>query len=131
MEINFKKWFFILAVIAGLAVYIDSHYTLKDVLEYSQKHPDPSLSPKVDYYVAMAYSLRSKDAESIFAFQQLLTDYPTCQYAPRALILLGNAYSEKNRWDDARDSYQRYIDQFPEGPDIEIARKKYEIIKYR
>lgn len=131
MDINFKKWFIILGLLVGLGVYVNSHYTFKDVLEYSQKHPDPSISPKLDYYTGMAYFLRDRSPEAIAAFQQLLTDYPTCQYAPMALIRLGSEYSEKGQWEEARNSYQRYMDQFPDGPDIQLARNKYEIIKFR
>lgn len=131
MDINLKKWFFILAVLVGMCVYINSHYTMKDVLGYSKRHPNPDLSPKLDYYVGTAYYLKGKNPEAIEAYTQLLSDYPTTQYTPKALINLGSMYAEGSQWENSRTCYQKYIDDYPNGPDIGIARNAYENIKFK
>jgi TolA-binding protein len=131
MEFNFKKWLWVLALFIGLGIYIRTHYTFEDLLTYSKNNPHPTLSPKIDYYVGMSSYLRSKYPLSKQAFEQLLTDYPTCQYAPKALFRLGNIYAEQRQWDKARELYRNYLEQYPEGPHAGIVRSKYEVIKFR
>ncbi|HAH08119.1 MAG TPA: hypothetical protein DCM05_16605 [Elusimicrobia bacterium] len=131
MELDLKKWFITLAVIVGLGVYINTHYTYKDVLKFAKSHPSSEYSPKLEYMAGMSQYLKSRYPESIEAFTQLLTDYPTCQYAPKALLRIGTAYSEQSKWEEARTSFQRYLDEYPSGPDAEIVREKHEIIKFK
>ncbi|MBI5245126.1 MAG: tetratricopeptide repeat protein [Elusimicrobia bacterium] len=131
MEINLKKWFFILAVLVGLGVYINTHYTFRDVLAFARKHPNPSMSPKLEYWAGMVCCLKGRNPEAIEAFQQLLTDYPTTQYTPKALINLGSMYAEGSQWENSRTYYQKYIDDYPNGPDITVARNAYENIKFK
>ncbi|MFA6030617.1 MAG: tetratricopeptide repeat protein [Elusimicrobiota bacterium] len=120
----------VVLVIFGVG-YIRSHYTFHDVVVYNQKHPDPRRSPQVAYYVGMTTFLRSDFPTATEAFTQLLTDYPTCQYAPKALLRLGTIYSEQQKWEDARIQFQRYIEEYPSGPDIETVKNKYEFIKFK
>ena len=131
MEIDFKKWFFILAVVVGLGFYVKSHYTFKDVLAYSKSHPDPAMSPKLDYYVGEAHYLRSEYPESAEAFEQLLSGYPTCQYAPKALVRLGTIYTDQRQWEKARAHLERYLEEYPNGPDNKIMQTKYDAVKFK
>jgi TolA-binding protein len=131
MEINLKKCFIALAVFVGLFVYVKDHYTYKDVLAYSKKHPSVETSPKLDYMAGMAMYLKSKYPESAEAFEQLLTDYPTSQYTAKALFRLGTVYCEMSKWEQARVQFQRYVDEYPSGPDVEAVRQKHEIIKFK
>lgn len=126
-----KKFFFSVVFVIFAVGYIRSHYTFHDVVVYTKAHPDPKLSPKTDYFVGMATYLRSDYPTSIEAFTQLLTDYPTCQYAPKAMLRLGTMYSEQQKWEDARIQFQRYIEEYPSGPDIETVKNKYESIKFK
>lgn len=131
MEFNFRRAFFILmTAIAGI-YYIQTHYHLKDVLSYSHRHPNRVISPKLDYYVGMAYYMRSRHPESVAAFQQLLTDYPTCQYAPGGLLRMGQSQEELGRWAEAREAYQRYLEEFPEGRQKGLVQRKYEALKFK
>ena len=131
MEIDFKKWFIILGIVVGLGFYVKSHYTFKDVLAYSKSHPDPKMSPKIDYYVGVAHYMRSEYAESAEAFEQLLSDYPTCQYAPRALLKLGTMYIDRREWEKAKVHLERYVEDYPNGPDIKIVQTKYDAVKFK
>lgn len=131
MEIDLKKWFFIIAVVAGLGFYVRSHYTFKDVLSYSKSRPDPKVSPKLDYYVGMAHYLRSEYPESAEAFEQLLADYPTCQYAPQALYKLGTIYIDQMQWEKARTHLQRYLDDYPDGPEIKLVQNQFDTVKFK
>jgi TolA-binding protein len=129
MEIDMKKWFIILGLAVGGFAYVVKHYTFRDVLNYSIAHPDPAVSPKLDYYVGMAWYLRSYTPGAVEAFQQVLTDYPTSYFAPKAMLRLGTVYTEQRQFADARDIYERYMAEYPEGEQIQSVKDKYEFVR--
>lgn len=129
--IDFKKLFIIAFIAVGGFFYIKSHYTFHDVLAYTKKHPSPEWSPKIDYYIGTIQFLRDQPAESQFAYNQLLADYPTSYYTPKALFRLGTIHKDKSEWSLAREFYQRYIDEYPQGEDIELVKKQFEYIKFK
>ena len=131
MEINFKKIFIWLAVIIGSCVYVYKHYTFQDVLACDNKYRSWVWGPRVDYYIGVGLYLKDRHEDAAAAFEQLLTNYPTCQYAPAALYKAGVAYQNLRQWEKARAAYQRYLELFPQGPQAELANKKYEYIKFR
>jgi len=129
--VNFKALFMWFFVFVGGVVYVRSHYTLEDVLKYSRERPHPVLSPKVDYYVGWAYFHREDHPKAHKAFDQLLTSYPTCQYAPPALYRKGLMYTEDGRWAQAREVLERYLKEFPNAREKSRVERNYERIKFR
>ncbi|MFH2203771.1 MAG: tetratricopeptide repeat protein [Elusimicrobiota bacterium] len=130
-ETNFTKIFIIFFIFIGSIVYIRANYTMMNVLEVSEKRPHPTFSPKIEYYIGRAQYHRDIYAESHQAFDQLLKDYPTCQYAPDALYFKGLMYSEEKKYGPAREVYEQYIEKFPKGDRIQLVEKKYEFIKFK
>ncbi|MFA6092168.1 MAG: tetratricopeptide repeat protein [Elusimicrobiota bacterium] len=126
-----KKILFFLFISIAAISYVKNHYSFGDILRYSKTHPNRSTSPAVDYYVGMTAYLKSDYDLAVPAFEQLLADYPTCQYAPNALVRLAGIHSEKYHWEPARAALQRYMDDFPQGSEIESVRRKYEFIKFK
>jgi TolA-binding protein len=131
MEIDFKKAFIWIAVIVGIGVYINSRYTLDDALKYAKAHPDPKVSPAIDFYVGSLQYMRSEYPQALAAYEQMLTDYPTCQYAPKALLRVGTIYQERNEFQRAKDAYAKYIEQYPSGDSIDIVKKKFEYVQFK
>jgi len=126
-----NTYIMVVALICGSYYYVSRHVHFHDSLAYAKKNPDPVWAPKIDYYVGMIYYRRSEYPLAQEAFTQLLTDYPTCQYAASALITLAGAAQENRDFKVARDALVRYVEEFPDGKDITVARKQLEIIKYR
>lgn len=131
MELDFRKPLIALLVLIGILYYVRTRYTLQDALALSRERPSPTVSPMVDYYAGMAYYMRDRYEPAVRAFTQLLTDYPTCQYAPRGLLRLGDSYERLSNWDGAREAYEKYMERFPEGRNIQLVRGKYEYIKFK
>jgi TolA-binding protein len=131
MEINFKKWFIAAGLLAGLFFFVKTHYSLQDVVAYARSHPDPDISPKLEYWVAMAYFFQNRYPESAGTFQLLVKDYPSHPDAGQALLRLGVIYSEENKFEEARQALQKYMDSFPNGPEIERVRQRHELIKFK
>ena len=131
MDFSLKKPFIILVVLIGAFFYIRSHYTIRDALRYAKKHPNSDLSEKVEYYAGAYYFFKSEYPKAINAYKQLLTDYPTGQYAPKALLRSGDAHQKAFQWEQAREKYLKYMSEFPDGKDISVVQKKYEYIKFK
>jgi TolA-binding protein len=124
------KYLAIILVLYGAYYFANRHYQLHDALLYAKKHPEAKWAPALDYYVGTAYYLRDNHANSEEAFSQLLTDYPTCQYAPSAMVRLDDSAEENRHWDVARQALKQYVENYPDGRDIGIVRRKLELLNY-
>ena len=121
-------------VIVALAFgfqYFKKSYDLGDAYKWAQARPYHETRAKAIYYVGMAYYLKDDHEGTITAFNQLLADHPTCQYAPKALFRLGNAQRDLHHFEEARSAYEKYIEQFPSGSDIQAVQNNYEFVKFK
>lgn len=129
-----KTYLFVVAIIAavyyGHGKYVGGQDHLKMVLEYTKKHPDPKWSPMIDYYVGFVYYQQGDYSNAVLAYQQQLTDYPTGQYAPEALVKLCLASQEIREWPQATEAAARYVEEFPDGKDIKIMKTNLDALKY-
>lgn len=125
---------FIVAVLAlyGAYYYASRHFEFHDTLAYAKKHPEASWAPSVDYYVGVAYYQRAEYPAAQEAFTQLLDQYSaTNYYAVKALPMLEDAAEYNRDWDASRNALQLYIDTYPNGRDIELMRKRLELVNYQ
>lgn len=125
------KWMFILLAMFGGYYYVSNHFEFHDTLVYAKKHPDPKWSPAIEYYVGTIYYQRESYQKAQEAFTQLLTDYPTAQYAPSALVRLSDAAQHNGDWGVAKDALTRYIEEYPDGKDLQVVQKRLELVKYK
>lgn len=121
---------FLLALYGGY-VNVTGHYGLHefhDFVVYSAKHKDSPLSEPIDYYAGTIYYLRASYPQAEEALSQLLIDHPDTRYAAPALVKLEDAQEYDRNWDGARESCQKYIDRHADGSDIELMRKRLELL---
>ena len=128
---NFKKFFIWLGILIAGFVFVTQTYTLDDVLGYAAKNPHKPSSERIAYYVGAIHFQKSQYPEALRAYEQVLTDFPTGQYAPKALFRKGTMHLSLNQWSLARESYERYMKEFPAGEDLESVQKKYEYVKFK
>lgn len=126
-----RGFLYILAILATGVWYGKNHYDFTDVYKWAKARPTHDDRAKSIYYVGMVYWLKDDGPHTIEVFSGLLTDHPTCQFAPKALLRLGTAYRNVNNWEASRAAYERYIEQFPSGPDIERVQANYEFVKFK
>jgi TolA-binding protein len=126
-----KKLIVVAAVLYGSYWYATRHFNFADALAYARKHPQASWAPAMDYYVGLAYYQRAEYAKSQEAFTQLLTDYSTGPYTAKGLLRLSSAAEENRDWPVARQSLERFIEEFPDHKDKPIAEKRLEVIKFK
>lgn len=129
-----KIYLVVVAIIAGLYYghekYVGGKDHLKMALEYTKKNPDPKWSPMIDFYVGFTYYQQGDYHNAVAAYQQLLTDYPTAQYAPEALVKLCLSSQEIREWPTATEAAARYVEEFPDGKDIKLMKTNLDSLKY-
>lgn len=121
-----------LLAFAGIFYYGKSHWNIHfhDTLVYAKKNTNKSIAPKIEYWMGVTYYQKGKYALSQEAFTQLLTDHPTCQYVPKALLGLADAADYNHDWEVAKGALARYVEEYPQGKEIVSARKQLELLRY-
>ncbi|HAM35234.1 MAG TPA: hypothetical protein DEB40_13920 [Elusimicrobia bacterium] len=125
-----KYVLFVLAL-AGACHYGARYAKLDGSLKMIHEHRKEFWAPRANYYVAVVYDQQENYAKSQEAFSQLLTDYPTCQYVPRSLIYLSEAAENNRDWETVKSALNRYVDEFAQGPDVNLARRRLDRVKYQ
>lgn len=122
---------FVFAVLYGAYWYASNHFNFADTLVYAKKNPQASWAPAADYYVGMVYYQRSEYPKAQEAFTQLVTDYSTSAYNAKGLIRLSLAAEENRDWPVARQSLERFLEEFPEHKDKNAVQQRLELIKFK
>ena len=118
-------------VLYGLYYYVSRRFEFHDTLAYAQKHSGAVWSAPTEYYVGLVYYQRSEYPKAQEAFSQLLKDHPTDYHAPRALILLSDSAEYNRDWDAARAALSQYIENYPDGRDVRLAKQRLELVNYK
>lgn len=126
-----RKLALVAAVFYGAYWYVSHHFKFEDTLAYAHKNPQKSWAPAADYYVGLAYYQQGEYAKSQEAFTQLLTDYATGPYNARALLRLSEVAGQNRDWPVARQSLERFIEEFPNHKEISVAQQRLEVIKFK
>ncbi len=123
-----KKFYFFVVICSGVWWYASKRFNFSDAMTYAQQHSNAAWAPKVEYSVGMVYYQRSDYQKAEDTFNQLLTDFPTGQYAAKGLLRLSDAAEENRDWPTAKDAIARYLEQFPDDPDRPLAEKRKEYL---
>lgn len=126
-----KKWIVVFAVFYGVYWYASNRFDFADTLVYAKKNPQASWAPAADYYVGLVYMQRAEYGKSQEAFTQLLTDYSTGPYTDRGLLRLSQVAMENRDYETARQSLTRFLEEFPQHKERNIAEKRLEYIKFK
>jgi TolA-binding protein len=125
------KWGLVVLALYGGYYYFSKHVSLDSSLKYVAQNKGASWAPRANYAIGFLYYQRDDHDKAKEAFTQLLTDYPTCQFAARGLFYLEGAAENIRDYATARASLDRYLEEFPEGKHIEIMRKRSEMLRYQ
>ena len=126
-----KKILFVFAVLYGTYWYASSRFNFADTLVYAKKNQYASWSQRTYYYVGLVYYQRAEYAKSQDAFTQLVTDFSTGPYVARGLIRLSQVAEENRDWPVARQSLERFIEEFPDHKDKPSAIQRLDLIKFK
>ncbi|MEL7123259.1 MAG: tetratricopeptide repeat protein [Bacteroidota bacterium] len=85
--------------------------------------PQDSLSPQLLFKAADVAQNTRTYATALELLESIQTDYPDHPIATQALFLNGFILDDKlKRFDEAREKYQAFIDQYPDDPFVESAQ---------
>ena len=122
-------------LLVGLAVfsyyYVTRHVNFASTLAYTKKNKEKAWAPKVDYWIGLAYYQRGEYGKSREAFTQLLTEYPTSYHSSKALLKLSDMAEIQHDWASSRDALTKFLEDYPEHPDRDLAQKRLEIVRNR
>lgn len=123
----------IVALIAlyGACWYAGEHIDFDKALKFASDNKSKPWAPAYTNALALYYYQKADYPRAQRIYDQLLTEHPTCQYAPKALMRLGDSAESNMDWEKAKEAYARYIQEFPDGKDIQIATKRLEYLKYK
>jgi outer membrane protein assembly factor BamD (BamD/ComL family) len=120
--------------IAGSYWVVVHKVNLDDPLKHTHQYKDKGWSAHANYYIGLAYYQRSDYPRAQAAFEQLLADHAstsTNTYRAKGLVYLSDAANQGNDFSTAKYASQLYVDEFPEGKDIDRMKKKLEYLKYK
>ncbi len=87
-------------------------------------YPPPDTVAAVLFTQAWVAEKRAMPEQSLPLWEKLANDYPKSQYAPEALLRIGDARMKAEKWDEARDRYAALIANFPKSPLVYEAKYK-------
>ena len=125
------KYVFIVLALFGGYYYLSRHVGLESSLQYVAKHKGDSWAPRANYTIGFVYYHREEYGKAKEAFTQLLTDYPTGQFAASGLFYLEDSAEYARDWETAKNALDRYIEEHPDGERIELVRKRRELLRYQ
>ncbi|MBI4375701.1 MAG: outer membrane protein assembly factor BamD [Elusimicrobia bacterium] len=124
------KYFLIVLALYGGCYYLWPHFSLYKGLALTKSRSGARWVPPMEYYIGVVYYQKEDYPRAQEAFTQLLAASPTGYYVPRALIYLSDAADRTRDWDVAKAAAARYVEEFPDGKEIELMRKRLEMLKY-
>ena len=126
-----EKMIVFVLVIGGLWWYASKRFDFKDTLLVAKKYQSSPWAPGSVYRVGLVYYGRGDYEMAQQAFTQLLTDYPTGQYTARALLRMSEIAENTHDYESARQFLKRFLEEFPEHPDLRMAQKRMELLYNR
>jgi TolA-binding protein len=126
-----KTLFFILALIIGSILLLNSTLQNGSFLQYLDTHPNPQWVPMTEYYVGEGYYLFQNLEQAATYFIRVPNNYPTSEYADEAYwsYLLALDDSAQSSRALLVEEYQKYIDYFPHGAHAQAAQNKIDAYK--
>ncbi|QCQ22826.1 tol-pal system protein YbgF [Desulfoglaeba alkanexedens] len=95
----------------------------KEFLDFASKYPDSELADNAYFWVGECYYLQERYREAVESYQVVLDRYPKGNKVPYALLKQGAAFHKLGDPTAARILYERVIEDHPDTPQAEIARK--------
>lgn len=123
-----KKLIFLALVVGGVWWYASKRFDFKDTLLVAKKYQSSSWSQTAVYSVGLVYYQRGDYEMSKQAFTQLLSDYPTGQYTPQALLRISEVAEDTRDYELARVSLKRFVEEYPRHSGQQIAQKRLELL---
>lgn len=125
------KFVIVALALYGGYYYLSRHASMESSMQYVAQHKGASWAPRANYTIGRIYHQREEYGKAEAAFTQLLTDYPTGQFAARGLYFLEDSAESVKDWEAAKAALDRYIEEYPDGDKIRLMRQRREMLRYQ
>ena len=126
-----KKWRICAGLLYGAYWYASRRWDFKDTLVLTHKNPSKSWSAPANYWIGMVYYQRADYEMADQAFAQLLVDHSTSTYVPKTLLRRSEVAISRRDWPTARESLERFLNDYPDDKQRNIAEQRLEVVKFK
>lgn len=98
---------------------------------FLELHGRSSLAANAQYWAGECQYRLGRYKDALKSFYVVVSDYPQSQKLAASTLKLGQTYSKIKDHENARMMYERVIDQYPESPEAEVARKAIDVAVLR
>ncbi len=86
-------------------------------------YPEFPRLDKVQFFMAHEFRELDRREDMVAAYEKLIRDFPTSEYVPESLLLLGDYFMADGKLEQARKQYLAVL-EYPQSTAIDIARYK-------
>ena len=126
-----KKLLIVAALFYGVYWYASRRFSFGDTLVYAHQRQWASWAQPTDYYAGLVYYQRGDYPKAQEALTQLATDYSTGPYLAKGLMRLSEVAEENRDWPAEREALERFTRDYPDDPEIRLAEKRLELVKFK
>jgi tol-pal system protein YbgF len=93
---------------------------------FLELHGQTSLAANAQYWVGECQFRMGRYKEALKAFYNVVSYHPLSPKLVPSTLKIGQTYSKLKDHEKARMMYERVVDQYPDSPEAEVARKALE-----
>ncbi|HEY7130067.1 MAG TPA: tol-pal system protein YbgF [Nitrospira sp.] len=94
---------------------------------FLELHGQTSLAANAQYWVGECQYRMGRYKEALKAFYNVVSSYPLSPKLAASTLKIGQTYNKLKDQEKARMMFERVVDQYPDSPEAEVARKALEI----
>lgn len=94
---------------------------------FLELHGQTSLAANAQYWVGECQYRMGRYREALKAFYNVVSSYPLSPKLAASTLKIGQSYTKLKDAEKARMMFERVVDQYPDTPEAEVARKALEL----
>ena len=94
---------------------------------FLELHGQTSLAANAQYWVGECQYRMGRYKDALKAFYNVVSYYPLSPKLAASTLKIGQTYNKLKDQEKARMMFERVVDQYPDSPEAEVARKALEV----
>jgi tol-pal system protein YbgF len=93
---------------------------------FIELHSQSALAANAQYWIGECQYRMGRYRDALKSFYDVVSNYPLSQKLAASTLKLGQTYTKLGDHEKARLMFDRVMDQYPDSPEAEVARKAIE-----
>ena len=93
---------------------------------FIELHSESALAANAQYWIGECQYRMGRYRDALKSFYDVVSNYPLSPKLAASTLKLGQTYAKLNDHEKARLMFDRVVDQYPDTPEAEVARKAIE-----